>query len=342
MENGDCGGRADRFAAYLADLASVLGDTRRYAAMISYCTGLLLPSERKSVEPIAALTAPARTAAQHQSLLHFVGQGDWSDAAVMERIRAHTLPRIETHGAISAWIVDDTGFPKKGKHSVGVARQYCGQLGKQDNCQVAVSLSIANDHASLPVAYHLYLPQSWANDDERRTKAGVPKDVQFKTKPQIALDQIKWACETGLPRGVVVIDAGYGVDAKLRSEIGALKLRYVASVKTTTTVWPPEGRRRGRAGMPISVEKLALALPRAVGRQFAGVMARMRCCRRASLVSESVPRTIAMLREERFPGMAVDRMAAQRGSADEILVIDIAGKYHIRPSCAHSKTAMAH
>jgi SRSO17 transposase len=217
MENGDCGGRADRFAAYLADLASVLGDTRRYAAMISYCTGLLLPSERKSVEPIAALTAPARTAAQHQSLLHFVGQGDWSDAAVMERIRAHTLPRIETHGAISAWIVDDTGFPKKGKHSVGVARQYCGQLGKQDNCQVAVSLSIANDHASLPVAYHLYLPQSWANDDERRTKAGVPKDVQFKTKPQIALDQIKWACETGLPRGVVVIDAGYGAAAKRSS-----------------------------------------------------------------------------------------------------------------------------
>src|SRR5262249_4599591 len=139
-KRGVGGGRAARFAAYLADLASVLGDARRFAAMISYCTGLLLPSERKSVEPIAALTAPARTAAQHQSLLHFVGQGDWSDDAVMERIRTHALPHIETHGAISAWIVDDTGFPKKGKHSVGVARQYCGQLGKQDNCQVAVSL----------------------------------------------------------------------------------------------------------------------------------------------------------------------------------------------------------
>jgi len=99
--------------------------------MVSYCTGLLLPSERKSVEPMAALTAPTRTAAQHQSLLHFVGQGDWSDEAVMERIRAHAIPPIEAHGAISAWIVDDTGFPKKGKHSVGVARQYCGQLGKQ-------------------------------------------------------------------------------------------------------------------------------------------------------------------------------------------------------------------
>jgi len=269
MEKDDGGGdRPRRFAAYLADLASVLGDARRYAAMVSYCTGLLLPSERKSVEPMAALTAPARTAAQHQSLLHFVGQGDWSDDAMMERIREHTIPRIEGHGAISAWIVDDTGFPKKGKHSVGVARQYCGQLGKQDNCQVAVSLSIANDHASLPVKYQLYLPQSWANDEARRRKAGVPEEIEFKTKPQIGLEQIKWACAAGLPRGVVIIDAGYGVEAKFRSEISALKLKYVAGVKTTNTVWAPDmvaaaNSRRGRnESTPISVEKLALALPR--------------------------------------------------------------------------------
>jgi SRSO17 transposase len=120
--------------------------------MTSYCTGLLMPADRKSVEPMATMTAPERTAAQHQSLLHFVGRGEWSDEAVLAKVRAHVVPKIETHGAISAWIVDDTGFPKKGKHSVGVARQYCGQLGKQDNCQVAVSLSIANAHASLPVA----------------------------------------------------------------------------------------------------------------------------------------------------------------------------------------------
>ena len=272
MEKDDGGGeRARRFAAYLADLASVLGDARRYAAMVSYCTGLLLPSERKSVEPMAALTAPARTAAQHQSLLHFVGQGEWSDDAVMERIREYTIPRIEGHGAISAWIVDDTGFPKKGKHSVGVARQYCGQLGKQDNCQVAVSLSIANDHASLPIKYQLYLPQSWANDEARRKKAGVPEEIEFKTKPQIALEQIKWACEAGLPGGVVIIDAGYGVEAKFRSEISALKLKYVAGVKTTNTVWAPDtvawplaaNSRRGRSeSTPISIEKLALALPK--------------------------------------------------------------------------------
>ena len=276
MRNDDHGGRAKRFAAYLADLASVLGDPRRYAAMINYCTGLLLPSERKSVEPIAAVTAPNRTAAQHQSLLHFVGQGDWSDEAVLERIRGYTIPYIETNGAISAWIIDDTSFPKKGTHSVGVARQYCGQLGKQENCQVAVSLSITNDHASLPVAYQLYLPQSWASDYARRKKAGVPDDIEFKTKPQIAVEQIRWACEAGLPRGVVIIDAGYGVETNFRSALTALKLKYVAGVKTTTTVWEPvtltannSRRSRGRAptlnGMestPISVEKLALALPK--------------------------------------------------------------------------------
>ena len=117
----------------------------------------MMPCERKSVEPMAAVTAPERTAAQHQSLLHFVGEGRWSDEKVLAKVREMVLPEIVRHGQIEAWIIDDTGFPKQGRHSVGVARQYCGQLGKQDNCQVAVSLSIANRHASLPVAYRLAL-----------------------------------------------------------------------------------------------------------------------------------------------------------------------------------------
>src|SRR5271155_1266019 len=150
----------------------------------------MIPGERKGAEPMAAITAPERTAAQHQSLLHFVGEGKWSDEKVLAKVRELVLPKIERHGPIEAWIIDDTGFPKKGKHSVGVARQYCGQLGKQDNCQVAVSLSIANHHASLPIAYQLYLPQSWAGDEVRRRKAGVPRDIEFATKPQIALAQI--------------------------------------------------------------------------------------------------------------------------------------------------------
>ena len=172
----------------------------------------MLPCERKSVEPMAAVTAPERTAAQHQSLLHFVGNAAWSDERVLAKVREMVLPEVERHGPIEAWIIDDTGFPKQGRHSVGVARQYCGQLGKQDNCQVAVSLSVANHHASLPVAYRLYLPKDWAKDRTRLRKAGVPKEISFKTKPQIALEQLRWACEAGLPRGVVLMDAGYGAD----------------------------------------------------------------------------------------------------------------------------------
>ncbi len=125
------------------------------------------------------------------------------------------LPAIERHGPIEAWIINDTGFPKKGTHSVGVARQYCGQVGKQDNCQVAVSLSIANHHASLPVAYRLYLPKEWADDGERRRKTGVPEEISFKTKPEIALEQLRSACEAGFPRGTVLMDPAYGNDARL-------------------------------------------------------------------------------------------------------------------------------
>ena len=147
-----------RLTTYVEGLASVIGHAARVHPLRDYCVGLLMPCQRKSVEPMAAITAPARVSAQHQSLLHFIGEGGWSDEKVIAKVRELVLPGIERHGPIEAWIIDDTGFPKQGQHSVGVARQYCGQLGKHDNCQVAVSLSIANHHASLPVAYRLYLP----------------------------------------------------------------------------------------------------------------------------------------------------------------------------------------
>jgi SRSO17 transposase len=186
----------DRLEAYIDGLASVIGHADRVRPLHDYCVGLMMPAERKSVEPMAAMTAPRRMSAQHQSLLHFVGKGQWSDEKVLAKVRDMVLPGIEQHGAIRAWIIDDTGFPKQGRHSVGVARQYCGQLGKQDNCQVAVSLSLANDYASLPVCHRLYLTQEWIDDAARRAKAGVPEEIEFKTKPQIALDQMRrcaWA-----------------------------------------------------------------------------------------------------------------------------------------------------
>jgi SRSO17 transposase len=229
--------------------------------------GLMMPGERKSVEPMAAITAPERAAAQHQSLLHFIGQGAWSDQEVLAKVREMVLPQIERHGPIEAWIIDDTSFPKQGRHSVGVSHQYCGQLGKQSNCQVAVSLSIANHDASLPVAYQLYLPKAWAEDDRRRHKARVPEEISFKTKPEIALEQIRWACEMGLPGDMVLVDAGYGHDSKLRTGITALGRAYVAGIQPQTLVWAPGTRRvrapkKGRLGAPdvISVKDVALGL----------------------------------------------------------------------------------
>jgi SRSO17 transposase len=268
-----------RFEAYVEDLVGVMGHADRAAPLRDYCTGLLMPAERKSVEPLAAVTAPARVAAQHQSLLHFVGQAPWSDAAVLTKVRDLVLPAIERTGAIEAWIVDDTGFPKKGRHSVGVARQYCGQLGKQDNCQVAVTLSLANGTASLPVAYRLYLPKEWTDDPARLRKAGVPEEIAFQTKPEIALAQIRAAADADLPRGVVLMDAGYGSATDLRTGLTDLGLTSIAGVLSNTSVWahghmplppkpwsgrgrPPKLSRRDREHEPTAVKALALALAR--------------------------------------------------------------------------------
>jgi SRSO17 transposase len=260
----------ERLESYIDGLASVIGHADRVRPLRDYCVGLLLPAERKSVEPIAAITAPERTSAQHQSLLHFVGQGQWSDEKVLAKVRELVLPGIERHGAIRAWIFDDTSFPKQGRHSVGVARQYCGQLGKQDNCQTVVSLSLANDYASLPVAHRLYLPREWIDDAARRAKAGVPEDIGFKTKPQIALDLIRWACAAGLPHGVGLLDAGYGVDATLRMGLSDLGLAYVAGVLPNTLAWKPGTRpepgegapKKGRRGDSdiLSLKEIALGL----------------------------------------------------------------------------------
>src|SRR3954471_2975762 len=274
---GDTSSEA-RFASFLTALAGVVGHADRAVPLRDYCTGLLMPAERKSVEPMAAITAPARVAAQHQSLLHFVGQAPWSDEAVLAKVRELTVPAVERSGPVEAWIIDDTSFPKKGRHSVGVTRQYSGQLGKQDNCQVAVSLSVANNAASLPVAYRLYLPQEWAADPARRKKAGVPESVVFQTKTEIALDQIRAAVAAEIPPGVVLMDAGYGTDTALRTGVSALGMAYVAGVQPHTSVWtrsnpppqikpssgqgrPPTRLRRDPHRQPQSAQEIALALP---------------------------------------------------------------------------------
>jgi SRSO17 transposase len=272
--NLEQGGASEaRFTAYVEGLASVVGHADRAGPLRDYCIGLMLPGERKSVEPMAARTAPARTAAQHQSLLHFVGVAPWSDEKLLAKVRQMVLPAMQKNGPIEAWIIDDTSFPKQGKHSVGVHHQYCGQLGKQANCQVTVSLSIANHSTSLPVAYRLYLPKNWAEDGARRDKAGVPEDIEFKTKPELALDQIRWACEAGLPRGVALMDVAYGNDSRLRAGMAALGVPYAVGIQPNTLMWRSgTGPRRrgkplnntGRRDEPdlISAKEVMLSLPK--------------------------------------------------------------------------------
>ena len=264
------------YERYMKYLCEALGHQDRHAGFADYSRGLMLPIERKSVEPLAAHTDPLHVSSQHQSLHHVVAMSEWSDTAVLKRVRDWVMARLGQKSKFY-WIVDDSGFPKKGTHSVGVARQYCGQLGKQDNCQVAVSVSLASERGSVPIDWRLYLPEKWAKDRRRRKKAGVPGELKFQTKPEIALEQIRAAKATGVPIGIVLADAGYGNETAWREALDKMELEYCVGVQSVTTVWaagtgplPPKtknkiGRPRTRwqraAGTtPLSVKGLAETL----------------------------------------------------------------------------------
>lgn len=273
------GPQEKRFAAYMDGLANAAGHVDRHIPLKKYCTGLLLPGERKSVEPMAARLAPDNVRRMHQSLHHLVADAPWNDQEMLEQVRQQVLPSMEKHGPVMAWIIDDTGFPKQGKHSVGVARQYCGQLGKSDNSQAAVSLSVSTWNSSLPIAWRLYLPEVWCQDAERCRRAGVPEEIAFQTKPEIALGQIRQAMERQVPVGVVLADAGYGKGTQFRTALTELGLQYIVGIESNATVWKPgqqplpaPPRKPGRGAtpkrlqrnaghQPVSVKQLALSLP---------------------------------------------------------------------------------
>ena len=269
----------EHFEAFVERISAVLGHADRQVPFSHYCTGLLLPGERKSVEPMAAQVEPDRVRSAHQSLHHFVADAPWSDAAVLGAVRDYVLERVQKRAGLpEAVLVDDTGMPKQGRHSVGVARQYCGQLGKQDNCQVAVSVSIATEAYSLPVAYRLYLPEEWAEDAPRRKKAKVPDEVAFATKPEIALGLLRDLKDAGALPPIAIADAGYGVNGDFRRGLQALGLQYVVGITGQPMVWPegaeppplPAYSGRGQRPVrrmptatqhPISVKDVALHLP---------------------------------------------------------------------------------
>ena len=270
---------ASRFSEYIERLGSALGHADRLEPLRAYVSGLLLPGERKSVEPMAAKVDPHRVSARHQSMHHFVASAPWDAQAVLRVARDYGLEQLERHAPVAAWIVDDTGMPKKGSHSVGVTRQYCGALGKQDNCQVVVTVSVANGTMSIPCAYRLYLPEGWTSDGRRRQEAGIPEGIGFATKWQIAVGALEQMVEDGVPPAPVVADAGYGVVTAFRDAMTARGLSYMVGITAETTLWPPEveplpprrwsgqGRpptnlRRSARHRPESARSLAVGLPR--------------------------------------------------------------------------------
>jgi len=273
------GAQQKRFAAYLDRLALAAGHADRALPLKGYCTALLLDGERKSIEPMAARIAPNEVRQTHQSFHHLVADAPWSDEDLLAAVRGYTLSAMQKAGPLAAWIVDDTGWVKKGTHSVGVARQYCGRVGKQENCQVAVSLSVSTEEASLPIAWRLYLPEEWAHHNQRRKKAGVPNAIRFQTKPKIALEQIRAAVTRAIPTAAVLADPAYGNDTQFREGITELGLLYVVGVMSTMTVGeprhqplppraarpgpgrPPTRLRRDARHAPVAVKDLALALP---------------------------------------------------------------------------------
>ena len=267
-----------RFERYCDVMAEALSHADRRAPAQWYLKGLMLPGGRKSVEPMAARVQPHNVRSAHQSMHHLVADSDWSDEALLGAVAGQVLPvLVADDDAPCLWIIDDTGSPKTGCHSVGVARQYCGQLGKTESCQVAVSLSLATDAGSLPLTWRLYLSKEWAKDRDRRDKAKIPADIGFATKGAIALTQIEAALGRGVPRGVVLADAAYGDETAFRERLTELELIYAVGVRPGTAVWwgrhqpaqpPAQGRGRSRkrlvrdeAHRPISVLDLAKALP---------------------------------------------------------------------------------
>ncbi len=260
---------ANRLQEFLNTMLAGVGRAERRRHGAYYVQGLLLDGERKSIEPLAGRVPGANM----QALQQFVGQSPWA----WEPVRRLLAQRMEKAlRPTAAWIIDDTGFPKQGRHSVGVARQYSGTLGKVGNCQVAVAVHLSTATESMPLDWALYLPQAWTEDIARCRRAGVPAPMPFRTKPELALELIDQLLAWGLRRQPVLADAGYGNNGAFRQGLAHRGLQYMVGVESTTAVWapptPPMGPRRPTAhgrprppdshAQPLALRELAAALPR--------------------------------------------------------------------------------
>jgi SRSO17 transposase len=214
---------------FIAPLVATLGRSERRRAATHYVEGLLMPGQRKSIESLAA-----RLGVDSQSLQQLVTSSPWSDEALWKAIRRKVIPHLEP---LEAWVVDETGWLKQGQHSVGVSRQYCGAVGKSANCQVSVELVVSEGWVAAPIAAQLYLPQSWSADATRRAKAGVPAEVEFRTKPELALALIQHAHADGVCPAPVLGDSAYGDSANFREGVRQLRMEFFLQVEPTHKAW---------------------------------------------------------------------------------------------------------
>ncbi len=256
---------AERFSAYLGELASVIGHAARVGPLRAYCSGLLLACARKSVEPIAAATAPHATSAQHQSLLHFLAKGEWSDAKVLGKVRELVLPQIERHGPIEAWIIDDTSFPKcMGRTRLASRTNIAASLASRRIARLPFRCRLPIMRRAFPSPIGCIFPRAGRATKSAARKPASPRQSQFQTKPKIALQQIEWACAAGIPRGVVLMDCAYGSDLSLRRRLTALSLAYAVGVWARTLV-----RTAKADDAPITAADLANSLSKRAWRTIA-------------------------------------------------------------------------